>query len=311
MVTLADVVTNLGWVLAVDNCSRGCRHCPASARRALPQRAPLYQLARTLSDLATYYTRLATPPPQWAVPCWRLSEPLDYLVRSRGGRIGTCAEVARLWRDHLHQGLYLETNGSEGRPLARRALHQIVADPGLVSQVKLTIGPADRDWDTIRYERDLATDIAILAPLWQLPSTRTEDPGGRRLRLTIRCTPNHQPMALEAVARILAIADLPAATIQQALDDGTLLAVKPLDTGACDPLRLSSHHPGPRIRYGVRPDRSLFTVDTQTRAEHDLTVHTGVPVRWPLGQAATVDLNAPIAASPTHAVPLATRPRLR
>lgn len=297
MVTLADLVTQLGWVLAVDNCSRGCRYCPASAMRALAQRTPLYQLARTLSDLATYYARLETPPPRWAVPCWRLGDPLDYLVRTRSGRVATCTEVAQLWRYHLHQGLYLMTNGSEGRPRARHALHQLATCPELVSQVKLTIGPADRAWDTSRYEQNLAADIAILAPLWQQPSTRTEDPDGRRLRLNLRTTPTRRPATLEAVARILTLAGLPAATISRAFDDTTMLTIKPLDTtGASNLPQLSS---GPRVRYGIRPDRSLFMADMRTLTEHDLSDHAGLPARWPLGQAATVDLNSPIAASPT------------
>lgn len=296
MVTLADLVTQLGWVLAVDNCSRGCRYCPASAIRSLAQRTPLYQLARTLSDLATCYARLGTPPPRWAVPCWRLGDPLDYVVRTRSGRVATCLELARLWRDHLHQGLYLMTNGSEGRPQARRALYQLATCPELVSQVKLTIGPADRDWSTCRYEQNLAADIAILAPLWQLPSTRTEDPDGRRLRLNLRTTPTRRTATLDTVARILALAGLPAATIRRAFDDITMLAVKPLDTtGASDFPQPSS---GPRVRFGIRPDRSLFLADMNTLTEHDLSDHAGLPARWPLGQAATVDLSSPIAASP-------------
>lgn len=314
MVTLANVVTQLGFVLAVDNCSRGCRYCPASEVRALPQRAPLYQLARTLSDLATCYARLGTPPPRWAVPCWRFSDPLDYLVRTRSGRVGTCTDLARLWHDHLHQGLYLMTNGSEGRPQARRALHQLAASPELISQVKLTIGPADRDWGTSRYEHDLAADIAILAPLWQLPSTRTEDPRGRRLRINLRTTPTQQGATLETVARILTLARLPTATIQRVLDDVTMLTVKPLNTAASSvPQRPSTGelasgsspsqpgvHTGPRTRFGIRPDRSLFLCDVNTITEHDLTDPAGLPARWPLGQAAFVDLNAPIATSPAQ-----------
>lgn len=51
------------------------------------------------------------------------------------------ADVARLWRDRLGQGLYVVTNGAEGRPLARRSLAQIAEQPELVSQVKLNHHP--------------------------------------------------------------------------------------------------------------------------------------------------------------------------
>lgn len=182
MLTFSDIITRLGFVLAVDNCARGCLHCPAYGSHALVQRAPLHQLARTLADLGTAHRRLDMAPPARVVHCWRISDPLDYTVRLLSGTVATCADVARLWCDHLGQGLYVVTNGAEGRPLARRALAEIAEQPELVSQVKLTLTPADRAWGTSRYESDLAADIAALAPLWHLPSTRAEDPRGRRLR---------------------------------------------------------------------------------------------------------------------------------
>lgn len=312
MLTFSDIITRLGFVLAVDNCARGCLHCPAYGSHALVQRAPLHQLARTLADLGTAHRRLDMAPPARVVHCWRISDPLDYTVRLLSGTVATCADVARLWCDHLGQGLYVVTNGAEGRPLARRALAEIAEQPELVSQVKLTLTPADRAWGTSRYESDLAADIAALAPLWHLPSTRAEDPRGRRLRLNVKTGPARQAETLAAVRRVLRMAGLTGGEVEAACADPSMVAVKPIydlgnATGAPSPVRgavdiryPAGHRfkPTPlarsRVQYGIRPDLRLFEVDMYAFTEHDLTGCDGLPLRWPVGELGTVDLDTPV-----------------
>lgn len=312
MLTFTDITGGLGFVLAVDNCARGCLHCPAYGAHALVQRAPLHQLARTLADLGTAWRRLDTRPPGRVVHCWRISDPLDYTVRLQNGTVATCADVARLWRDHLGQGLYLVTNGTEARPQARRALTQIAAQPDLVSQVKVTITPADRAWGTTRYETDLASDIATLAPLWHLPSTRFEDPHGRRLRLNVKTTPTREAETMAAVRRVLRLAGLNADEVEAACADPTMVRVKPIYDlgtatgtptpvpGAIDIRDPGGHrykptpHARPRFQYGIRPDLRLFEVDMYAFTEHDLTGCDGLPLRWPLGGLGSVDLDTPV-----------------
>jgi hypothetical protein len=312
MLTFTDVIGGLGFVLAVDNCARGCLHCPAYGSRALVQRAPLHQLARALADLATAYRRLGTRPPGRVVHCWRISDPLDYTVRLRSGTVATCADVARLWRDHLDQGLYLVTNGAEGRPQARWALAHIAAQPDLVSQVKLTITPADRAWGTERYESDLAADVVTLAPLWHLPSTRIEDPHGRRLRLNVKTSHTQQAETLAVVRKVLRLAGHSPGQADAACADATRVRVKPIydlgtATGAPSPapgavdVRDTGGHrfkPTPqarrRIQYGIRPDLRLFEVDMYAFTERDLIGGDGLPLRWPLGELGTVDLDTPV-----------------
>jgi hypothetical protein len=120
------------------------------------------------------------------VHCRWISDPLDYVTRLPGGAVATCADIACLWRTYLARGLYVVTNGSVGSPTARRALSDLVASPDLVSQAKLTITHADRSWDSPRYIGDLGHDVATLAPLWRLPSTRVEDRAGRRFQINVK-----------------------------------------------------------------------------------------------------------------------------
>jgi hypothetical protein len=46
MLSLPDIVADLGFVLVIDDCDRGCGHCPAYGDRTPVQRAPLTELAR-------------------------------------------------------------------------------------------------------------------------------------------------------------------------------------------------------------------------------------------------------------------------
>jgi hypothetical protein len=303
MLTLADIVSNLGFILAIDHCARGCAHCPAFGDRTPVQRAPYPGLAATVAGIAAARRRLGLRPGVAAagrvVHCWRISDPLDYVTRLPGGDVATCADVAALWRVHLGQGLYVVTNGSEGSPMARRALTAFADAPDLVSQVKLTITHADRSWDSPRYIPDLAWDVAALAPLWGLPSTRTEDPSGRRFRINVKTTPDRLADVRALVVAVLVRAGLSRATAQTACDDQSMVRFKPIydlgnATGAPSPvagaINLSTvsgarYKPTPQTRpavqYGIRPDGRLFTVNLYAFTEHDLGPAEH-PLYWPV-----------------------------
>ncbi len=304
MLSWADLITNLGFVLAVDNCARGCLHCPAFGAIAPVQRAPLGQLADRLAQVANARARLGLGRPQRVIHSWRISDPLDYTVRTPAGTIASVADLGALWREHLGQGLYVVTNGSEGRPQAVEALRRIASEPQLVSQVKLTITPADTAWGTTRYETDLAADLSILAPLWNLPAQRAEDPHGLRLRVNVKTAPSHENQAREVVARILAAAGVNPAVA----GDPRRVAFKPVyDLG--NALGVSSPVPGAvtiaaggqrckptpetraQIQYGIRPDGRLFAVDMYAFTERDLTDREGRKLLWPN---VIADLHTPV-----------------
>ncbi|MEV6928726.1 hypothetical protein AB0M46_30130 [Dactylosporangium sp. NPDC051485] len=302
MLTFAEIVSNLGFVLAIDHCARGCAHCPAFGDRAPVQRAPYPDLAARVAGVAATRRRLGLRPGVGAagrvVHCWRISDPLDYVTRLPGGDVATCADVAALWRAQLGQGLYVVTNGSEASPMARRALTAFGDAPDLVSQVKLTITHADRSWDSPRYIPDLAWDVAALSRLWGLPSTRAEDPGGRRFRINVKTTPDRLVDIRALVVAVLVRAGLSRATAETACDDHSMVRFKPIydlgnATGAPSPVAgavdLSTvgggrYKPTPETRrglqYGIRPDGRLFVVDMYAFTEHDLGTAEH-PLFWP------------------------------
>lgn len=296
MLSLADIVANLGFVLAIDHCARGCGHCPAYGDRTPVQRAPFADLASTVAGVAAARRRLGLDDDPRVVHCWRISDPLDYATRLPGGGVATCADVAQLWRVQLGQGLYVVTNGSEAGPTARRALGELVASPELVSQVKLTITHADRSWDSPRYLPDLAHDVATLAPLWRLPSTRTEDPSGRRFRINVKTTAGRMAEVQALVVAVLVRAGLSPAEARAACDDPERVRFKPIYDlgntaatpfpGALDVRTTSGRRYKPtmnerqQVQYGIRPDGRLFLVDMYAFAEHDLD-QADRPARWP------------------------------
>lgn len=292
-------VTGLGFVLAIDNCARGCTHCPAFGSKAPVERADLHRLEdwlRFLTDLRRSYGLSET---WWdTVHCWRISDPLDYTARLPASNgIATVADVASLWREHLHQGLYVVTNGSEGRPHARRALQAFAALPRLVSQIKLTITPADRAWGTDRYIEHMAADLRILQPLWELPANRFDtDLEEYQLRLNVKSTAADQPAARAVTAMIMRRAGVSPALIDANLDDLRRVKFKPiydLGTATGEPTAVDGaiditaedgtrHKPTPRsrVQYGIRPNGVLFEVDMHAFTETDLRHETtGEPHR--------------------------------
>ncbi len=286
--TSRDFLSGLGFVLAVDNCARGCAHCPAYGSRAPVSRAPLDVFERRLAAIAAARRRLELDALRRVVHCWRISDPLDYSWRTTKGSVATCADVAALWREHLDQGLYVVTNGSEGKPTARHALARLVRQPQLTSQVKLTVTHADREWGTARYLANITDDLRALAPLWDLPATRREDPTGRRFRVNVKATPERHSEVRTAVVRALRDTGLSARQAKAACDDPARVRFKPiydLGTASGEPTPLpgavdvsdrsgTRHKPTPearaRLQYGVRPDGRLFVVDMYAFTEHDL-----------------------------------------
>lgn len=309
MLTLADIVADLGFVLAIDHCARGCQHCPALGDRTPVQRAKLSDLARTVASVAEARRRLKVTD-QRVVHCWRISDPLDYVVRLPGGRVATCAEVAGLWRTYLGQGLYVVTNGSEGSPTARRALTQLAAAPELVSQIKLTITPADRAFGTPRYIADLAHDVATLTALWRLPSSRAEDSTGRRFRINVKATPDRMAEVHALVMQVLTRAGLSPGQAHACGENPDLVRFKPIYdlgtaagapspvVGAIDVRGGDGHRFKPtgetrrRMQYGIRPGGRLFVVDMYAFLEHDLG-DPDRPLVWPASLDG-VDLHAPV-----------------
>ena len=104
----AQFLDRLGFVLAIDNCPRGCAHCPAFGSTTPVSRAPLATLEHRLASIAAERACHGWPARvEHTVHCWRLSDPLDYTARTERHGIATAADLAVLWREHLHQGLYV------------------------------------------------------------------------------------------------------------------------------------------------------------------------------------------------------------
>ncbi|GAB3487649.1 hypothetical protein GCM10027521_31000 [Amycolatopsis cihanbeyliensis] len=311
----AEVVSQLGFVLAIDNCARGCRHCPAYGSAARVERASLRTLSRRLHSVAAARRRLGlSARPERTVHCWRISDPLDWVSRTRRDGTATAADLALLWRERLGgQGLYVVTNGSEGRRTARQALTVLAAMPVLVSQLKITITPADATWGTEDYVAALAADVRIAKPLWELPADRGETRAdARRLRLNVKTTVAQEAEAREVTEAILRGAGLSRKSTGDVIDDPRFVAFKPIyDLGAADgaaspvpgALDLAEvgtgrrYKPTPRDRsrtqYGIRPDGRLFAVDMYAFTETDLSDHeTGRALYWDdrVGEVAVSDV---------------------
>ncbi|MGH3679164.1 MAG: hypothetical protein ACRDT2_02615 [Natronosporangium sp.] len=78
--------------------------------------------------------------------------------------------------------------------------------------------------------------------------------------------------------------------------DRWLLAVEAQRTCATRPGTGSNPHrrPVPVSSTGIRPDLRLFEVDMYAFTEHDPTGADGLPLRWPVGELGTVDLDMPV-----------------
>lgn len=183
---LPHVLDNLGFILANDHCRRNCLHCPAYGDSSPVLFMPFHRLAQLLDEIRQAYDALGITPLR-SIASWRISDPLDYFVRE-GPQKRTIYDVAHLWKTSLRQGLYIVTNGSEGKSFAQHALRQFIDEPDLVSQIKLTITSCDQDYGTDKFLADLSEDVSILSPLWKLPSLRIESPQDTRFRINVKTT---------------------------------------------------------------------------------------------------------------------------
>ncbi|KUJ69263.1 hypothetical protein ACZ90_13045 [Streptomyces albus subsp. albus] len=290
---LDEVLDGLGFIHANDHCRRNCAHCPAFGDTTPVQMTPFAALTRLVRDIGAAFRERGSAPAR-SIASWRISDPLDYHVRD-GATTRTTFDVARIWREHLGQGLYLVTNGSEGKRFARTALRQVAAEPEVVSQVKLTITPCDSGWGSDRYLHGIAEDIATLAPLWDLGSTRMEDPAGLRFRINLKSTQDRREEALEFMARVLDLAGLDADTAGKALADPRRIAAKDIydlgsyvgDSPVVNAISIKggdgkrfkptgdtrSHH-----QYGIYPDGSVRIIDMYEFKVYEATGEAGTPL---------------------------------
>jgi hypothetical protein len=292
-----DFLADLGFVLAIDNCRRGCMHCPAFGSRAPVQRTPFDRLAQLAGELASAYQQCHMPVPKRTIHCWRISDPLDYWSSDTAGKsTRTLVDVASLWSDQFGQGLYVVTNGSEGRRRPRASLEGIAARPELVSQVKLTVTPFDKAWGSQRYLADIANDLSVLKNLWDLPSTRAEDRSGRRFRVNAKVTPATRDETMEFLRLALRAGGWSTREACALLRDDTRICFKPVYdlgsaggetpvAGAIDIRSEAGMRFKPtesarsRLQYGIRPSGQLFEVDMYRFQERDLPLvwgHQGV-----------------------------------
>src|SRR5262245_4470583 len=95
----ASYARALGFVLAIDNCRRGCLHCPAHGSSRAPQHMSLENLEDALRWWRDLRTQAGAETVCRTIHCWRVSDPLDYRAPRISARSdGTCIEVAELWR---------------------------------------------------------------------------------------------------------------------------------------------------------------------------------------------------------------------
>ncbi|ATZ23679.1 hypothetical protein ACFZBM_27160 [Streptomyces lavendulae] len=291
---LDEILDNLGFIHANDHCRRNCTHCPAFGDTSPVQMTPFATLTRLVRDVGEAFRDRGISPKR-SIVSWRISDPLDYHVRD-GETTRNTFDVARIWREHLGQGLYLVTNGSEGKRFARTALRQIAARPDVLSQAKLTITPCDQGWGSERYLQNIADDISVLAPLWDLGSTRMEDPDGLRFRINLKSTADRREEALEFMARAMDLAGLDAGAAQKALADPRRISAKDIyDLGSYvgdspvvnaisikgeggkrfkDTAETRSHH-----QYGIYPDGAVRVIDMYEFKVYEATGEGGAPLR--------------------------------
>ncbi|RYJ31815.1 hypothetical protein CU044_0182 [Streptomyces sp. L-9-10] len=298
---LDEVLEGLGFLHANDRCRRNCTHCPAFGDTNPVEMTPFATLTRLARDVGeAFQDRGITP--RRSIASWRISDPLDYHVRD-GKTTRTTFDVARLWREHLGQGLYLVTNGSEGKRFAQTALRQVAAAPEVVSQVKLTVTPCDAGWGSERYLHSIAEDVATLATLWDLGSTRMEDPTGLRFRINLKSTADRREEALQFMARALELAGLRPDESEKALADPRRVSAKDIydlgsyvgDSPVVNALSIKGRD-GKRFKstaetrthhqYGIYPDGSVRVIDMYEFKVYEATGESGAPLRVDLRSAA-------------------------
>lgn len=270
---LREFLSMLGFIHANDHCKRNCLHCPAYGDKARQSNMRFTELERIVKGVENELEKAKMQPTR-SILSWRISDPLDYHVQEGNNRYSTY-DVAHLWRTHFKQGLYLVTNGSEGDERARQAMASLVGSAHLLSQFKLTITPFDAMWGRSRYEEDIVQDLQILAPLWELPSDRIEDPDGLRLRINVKATSQTESDVRSFVSHIL---ERLGYTAKALMDDRRKIRFKPIyDLGSYEgdspvegAIKLVSDSgerfkptemERDRYQYAIYPDLSVKLVD--------------------------------------------------
>ena len=281
----------LGLVLVVDNCRRGCLHCPAYGTVDPMAYMDPRVLQPLLREIEMLFRDSGLTQPRRTIHCWRVSDPLDYFYRA-GPRLYDMVYVAELWTRYFGQGLYMVTNGSEGKARARQTLRDFVDHPEFISQAKLTITPCDVDWGTERYRRDLLYDIETMAPLWNRRANRIEDSRNSLFRINVKSTAPLREEAREFVYNLLRtlsldadalIADPARICFKAIYDLGTATGA---DSPVVDAIRILNEQgerykavEGRRQRQtGIRPSLTTFQLDMYSFTESPLFDERGDPV---------------------------------
>ncbi len=278
---------DLGFVMAIDGCSRGCAHCPAYELGLKPVITPLSVLRDRLSRIRRAMPEVDFETGFRTVHSWRISDLLDYFSEE-DGVTHDVVSVAEAWRHVLGQPLYVVTNGTMGHRPRVAALRGLAEHPEFVSQVKLTITPFDPKYWGRHYVRNMAADVATVWSLGELPSRRYEsDPSQRRVRINVKATAEQHDEVVARLREILGQAGLGASLIDRLVaNEDPRLQIKPvydlrqtdeqpLPAGAVSlgvsPVdRLKPEMVRERVQLGIRPDGGAFAVDLHAFNEHDL-----------------------------------------
>lgn len=290
---LDNFLAGLGFIHANDHCRRNCAHCPAHGDKTPQLNMPFEDLERIVADVGQALTQRGIVLSR-SVVSWRISDPLDYYVRHNRMWRSTY-DVAQLWHTHLRQGLYIVTNGSEGKPRARTVLHNLVREPELLSQIKLTVTPFDILWGTRQYFWNIVEDIRILAPLWEMFSERIEDPEGLRFRINVKVTEATRKPAEQFMEDVLQELLYCAKDARDIMNDRKKVRFKPVynlgsytgDSPIVDAIKLPGLHgerwkpteqERDRYQYAVYPDFSVRIVDMYTFRVHPVLTRSEQPL---------------------------------
>lgn len=285
---------SLGFVLAIDNCGRGCSHCPAHGMRRKMEMAPFDDLQRRLK-LAGVALANTDVIEQRTIHGWRIGDLLDYKDSSSGSE-KTVIDLAESWYSDLGQPLYTVTNGTLGSDWRRKALADLASEPELSSQVKLTVTPFDPRFYHKNYVDNMAHDVATLWPLAQYPSQRPEGAGQPRFRINAKTSLANKDQLVDQLGAIIEKSGAPI-DLHAALDGKSdYLKIKPVydlrvsedqvrplgavSLGGSLEERIKPETIRSQNQLGIRPDGRAFEVDLWAFSETDLTHPDGSPLTF-------------------------------
>jgi hypothetical protein len=208
------------------------------------------------------------------IHCVRDADPLTYAGPLHdGGGTATAADLATLWREHLHQGLYVPTTGTRGHPNRQRALHAFASAPRLVTQVRLVITPDDPAWETTTYLDNLADDLRILQPLWDIPAD-LPNADSARLHLVVQATNDDMPDAHITAFDVLRATGFSRTRAYNTLADRRLTTFERITrpderdagplTSQADKTPHDTPEAPPRTRFGIHTNGALFSITSHT-----------------------------------------------